>query len=910
MQVEKNRNQTPDLNIPANAHALKTDRLIELLGVDLDSGLDAAEVSRRFDTYGANELEKIQTRSAWLILIGQLRGIVIYILIVAAVLSFLFGEWKDGIAISLVLVINTLIGFVSELRAVRSMESLRKLDTINAVAIRSATPVRLAANVLVPGDIILLETGDLVPADVRVLEQQNLQCDESVLTGESVPVSKSIQALDAKTVLAERFNMAFRGCTVSSGKARCVVTATGSQTQIGRIAKLTMLASPETSPLEKRLDTLGQRLVWLTVILACVIGGGGVLAGQDWLEMARIAVTLSVAAVPEGLPVVATVALARGMWRMARQNALINQLSAVETLGAMTMVMTDKTGTLTENRMALTSMVLPDGEISLCSKVSGNSEPAAISDESALAYALTIASLCNETDSSGAEDTRGDPMELALINAARDRGFNRMTLLDKQTEMLRVPFERKSMLMATVHETPKGLTMYVKGAPEAVLARCSAVLDNNASVPMDEKALKHWQQLNVSLSFQGLRVLALAMRDLRSVNDGIEDLVFVGLACLMDPARKGVSEAIRICRDAGIRVVMITGDQAGTASKIARDVGITDSSVRAFESNNNMALNELDDEELEKITSADVIARVTPERKLELVELYQRKGHIVGMLGDGVNDAPALKKADIGIAMGQRGTDVAQDASAVILLDDEFMSVTAAVMQGRVIFDNIRSFVVYLLSCNLSEILLIGGAVLMGLPLPLLPIHILFLNFVTDVFPAFALGFGDGNKEEMQKPPRDPLEPVVSRNHWIGIVLFGLLIAASVLVAYLIASSVLGFSQSESVTVSFIALSFAQLWHVFNIRLSSAGLLDSPVTRNPLIWMAVTGCMVLVVVAVFTPGLSGFLHLDNPGLTGWLIAVAAAWVPLVLGQFALHTVGLSILDGDNEAGVSRSMFAN
>jgi len=878
-----------------NAYTVSTEEALEQLDVDPDIGLAEAEVVRRRNRFGANEIKKAETRSAWLILVEQLRGVVIYILLAAAFISFVFQEWTDGFAITLVLVVNTLIGFVSELRAVRSMETLRKLDTVDTVALRAGHPSRLAAAQLVPGDIVLLEAGDLVPADVRLIEQSNLKCDESALTGESVPVSKHTHALDDGTRLAERVNIAYRGYAVSSGKARGVVIATGAHTEIGHIAQLTFLASPETSPLEKRLDILGRRLVWLTLLLASIIGIGGVITGQHWLEMARIAVTLAVAAVPEGLPVVATVALARGMWRMARQNALINQLSAVETLGAMTMVLTDKTGTLTENRMTLTLLALPSGDVGFDHTVQNVSERSTVNDASEQAVALKIASLCNETESCGGEDERGDPMELALIDAASSRGFGRKMLLELEPERHRIPFNREQMLMATVHDTPTGQRMYVKGAPESVLSRCTSVHSDLADEILDDKEKERWRELNASLSHQGLRVLALAMRDVQQADSAIEGLTLVGLAGLMDPARKGVLEAIGACRRAGIRVVMVTGDQSGTAAKIAADVGISDKDVSTYESGNDIALDELDDDELKIVISADVIARVTPERKLELVKLYQRQGHIVGMLGDGVNDAPALKKADIGIAMGQRGTDVAQEAAAVILLDDEFASVTSAVQQGRVIFGNIRRFVVYLLSCNLSEILLIGTAVLMGLPLPLMPIHILFLNFVTDVFPAFALGFGEGSGQEMQRTPRDPREPVVLRAHWIGIGVFGVLIAASVFTAYTISSRVLGMSESEAVTVTFIALAFAQLWHVFNIRVCGTDLLKNPITRNPLVWGAVSGCMILVVVAVFVPGLSEFLQLVNPGVSGWILASVFALFPMLAGQLGLQFLSLSIL---------------
>ncbi len=874
----------PEVGPGAAPHAAAPGEILAALATTAEAGLGTAEVAARQARFGANRIAGRTARTGWAILRDQLDSVVILILVAAAVLSFVFGERVDALAISLVVVINTAIGFVSESRAVRSMESLRSLDALRARVVRAGRGTEIDAAELVPGDIVRLAAGDLVPADLRLIDQSNLQCDESALTGESMPVAKEVAPVAAEAPLAERSPMLWRGTAVTRGQGTGVVTATGGATEIGRIAALAASAQPERSPLERRLDVLGRELVWLTIALAAMIGLAGVLGGQPAMEMARIAVALAVAAVPEGLPVVATVALARGMWRMAERNALINRLSAVETLGATTLILTDKTGTLTENRMRVRAFDLPGGRVELEVLEAGD-----LADPE-LRAALRVAALANETDGAG-----GDPMELALIAAAAAAGTPRAELLAAAPEVGRVPFDRAHMMMATLNDCPEGMRLHVKGAPGRVFGRCARVRDGTGTRPFDAASRAEWLARNDALTADGLRVLALASGAADSVAEGAvpEGLVLEGLVGLLDPARADVAEAVAACRAAGVRIVMVTGDQAGTAARIAEDVGIAPDGAACFEGGGGRKL--LAEADRGALAGVDVVARVTPEHKLDLVGFHQARGEIVAMIGDGVNDAPALRKADIGIAMGRRGTDVAREASAMILRDDAFASIVAALQQGRVIFDNIRAFVIYLLSCNLSEILLIGGAVLAGLPLPLLPIHILFLNFVTDVFPAFALGFGEGSGREMTRPPRDPREPVVRRRHWFGIGIFGLMIAGAVLAAFLIAGRVLGLSEAQAVTVSFIALSFAQLWHVFNIRAAGTGLLFNEVTRNQSVWGAVVFCMGLVGVAVFVPGLAGFLRLENPGAAGWGLAAGAALVPFLAGQLALQVFRVSIL---------------
>jgi Ca2+-transporting ATPase len=871
-------------------HAATAEVVLRHLGVAPETGLARSEVARRRLAVGPNVLREAGGRTAFSIFVDQLRSIVVTILIAAAALSFFFGEWADGLAIVAVLVFNTGIGFFAEYKAVASMAALRRLGMVRARVLRDGRLGTVPASNLVPGDIVVLSGGDLVPADLRLLDVAELHVDESLLTGESVPVAKHAARLHAATPLAERANMAYRGSAVTKGTARAVVVATGMRTELGRIAELTETAEPETTPLEKRLDRLGGQLVWATLGLAVVISAAGVLAGNSLFEMTRTAVALGVAAVPEGLPIVATVALARGMWRMARRNALINRLSAVEMLGATTVILADKTGTLTENRMTAVRLALATGEVRLPLDAPPSSP--------LLRLALTVAALCNEAGPEAGAERHADPMELALVEAAAAAGLTRARLLARRPRIGQIGFSRRTMMMATAHAEGRRRRIYVKGAPEAVLDHCTALARGRGSVLLDEATHAAWHARNHTMTHEGLRVLALATK----TDDGkgpltYDGLTFVGLIGLVDPPRKDVPAAIAACRAAGVKVVMVTGDQPGTARRIAADIGLAEDGAAVFSARALRPGVALDAATREHLLKACVLARLTPELKLDLVSLYQGEGEVVAMTGDGVNDAPALKKADIGIAMGLRGSDVARQAADMVLRDDAFSTIIAAMHQGRVIFANIRSFVVYLLSCNLSEIVLIGLAVFAGLPLPLLPLQILYLNLVTDVFPAFALGFGEGGEGVMHRPPRDPAEPVITRHHWLGIAGFGLLIALSVLAAFLIAIEGLGLSGEEAVTVSFIGLALAQVWHVFNMRPADASVIVNEVTANPYVWMAVALCVALVGLALFLPGLADLLRLAPLDAAGWILALAASLAPYVVGQMLARFAGLSILEG-------------
>jgi len=909
---------TPVSNTQVEASwARESDDLLELLEVDPARGLSAAEVEERRRRYGPNTLELTPPRSWLSILADQFKGLLVILLAGAGALSALFGDWVEALAILAVLVLNAIIGFVTELRAVRSVEALRRLGASHARVRRDGRLESVVADDLVPGDILVVEGGDLVGADARLLRASRLEADESSLTGESVPVPKDPASVATDAPLPERNSMIYKGTPVTRGSGEALVVATGQATELGRISQLVSEArDTESTPLEKRLQQLARRLIWLTLIVTVLVTLTGLGSGKSWLLLLQTAIALAVATVPEGLPIIATLTLAQGVRRMADRNALVNRLSAVETLGATSVILTDKTGTLTENRMRVASYWLPQGEVELPrAEENANADLEALLPVGAppagtpsgdklrqqLTDALMASALCVSAELPSTElgeaqheaqvppdadrgEGVGDPMELALLRAARRAGLERPELLDRYPEVRQEAFDSETRLMATSHRLGEGPEwVVVKGAPGEVLKVATTVADGERS-PIGDAERQQWLQRNRELAARGLRVLALAER----VDDGTRDspyhdLSLIGLVAFVDPPRAGVQEAIARCHAAGIRVVMATGDQAVTAGAIAQQVGITDAGKvldgRAVE-----RLFQAGAEGEAELLEANVLARVSPEQKLDLIELHQGAGSIVAMTGDGVNDAPALHRADIGVAMGKRGTEVAREASDMVLLDDAFGTIVAAVKEGRVIFDNIRAFVLFLLSCNMSEILVIGIAGVLGFPLPLLPLQILFLNLITDVFPAFALGTGRGDARILQRPPRGAREPLLARRHWNSIVGYGGLLTVTTLGAFILALEVLDATAAEAVTVAFLSLALGQIWHVFNMRDPGSPLVNNQVTRNRWVWAATLGCSAIVALVVLYPPLRRVLSVELLDPAGWWLVVGAGLAPMVLGQ--------------------------
>jgi Ca2+-transporting ATPase len=868
------------------SYRLPASDVLARLGTSVAAGLSEEDVKRRLKSYGPNTIVSRRKISAFAVLLHQFKSPVVYLLGVATALAFFFGEWEEGSAIAAVLTVNSLIGFLTEIKAARSIEALRALGTRSARVRRDGVTRLVPAEQLVPGDIVLLEGGDSISADMRLVEASNLAADESTLTGESVPVDKTIEPAATDARLSDRASMLFKGTAVTRGIGIGVIVATGLQTELGRITQLVEEAEPESSPLEKRLARLSGQLVWVTLIVAALIAGVGLATGKDAFLMVEAAIALAVAAIPEGLPIVATLALARGMWRMARQNALIERLSAVETLGATTVILADKTGTLTENRMAVRRIWVPSGEIDIGRAVSDSADDAEsiqLGNDPQLRRLLEIAVLCNNaTLGTGAGESSGDPMELALLRAGGLVGLERAALLRNSPSIRNHAFDTATKMMATVHQRDDRYFYAIKGAPEAVLASTQHFVSEEGEVAMDDFTRAEWLERVDQLGHRGLRVLACAMKDSTSPDvPPFEDLTFVGLIGLEDPAREDVPQAIQACHDAGIRVIMVTGDHAVTARSIGRAVGLGDTASRVAEGEELAWLASADRGELLK---TNIFARVSPAEKLELVRAFQANGEIVAMTGDGVNDAPALRQADIGVAMGLRGTDVAREAAAMILLDDAFPTIAKAIHEGRVIFANIRRFVAYLLSCNLSEVLVVGLAILSALPLPILPLQILYLNLVTDVFPAFALAMGEGERNIMTRPPRDPREPILGRAQWTTIVAHGVALTAGTFGALALSHLWLGLDGKSVVTVTFLTLAFAQLWHVFNMRDPESGLLKNEVTRNPWVWGALLLCIVLLATPPYLPPVAQVLHLVQPDLGMWVVIFGMSLAPLVVTQ--------------------------
>jgi Ca2+-transporting ATPase len=869
----------------AEAHSLEADEVIRRLETSKRVGLTDHEAKARRHRYGPNALEVKEPASRLAILLHQFKSAVVYLLAAAALLALYFGEWKEGFAILAVLVFNSAIGFFTEIRAARSIEALRALGGHTARVRRNEQTQVIPAEELVPGDIVLVEGGDGITADVRVIEASNLAADESTLTGESIADAKSVSPVAPDVRPADRSSMLFKGTSITRGSGTGVVVSTGHRTELGRISKLVQEAKPEQSPLEQGLARLSGQLVWATLGLTGVIAVAGMYKGEDLVLMINAAIALAVAAIPEGLPVVATLTLARGMWRMAAQNALIERLPAVETLGATTVILTDKTGTLTENRMAVRQVWVPSGPFEIAD---WPPDTGSLSVEvRKLADAMV---LCNNAalGSDGKNDS-GDPMEQALLRLGLMAGHSQQELLQNCPRVREVAFDTATRMMATVHRQDRGYFYAIKGAPERVLDSASHVMDTTGRQVLSDVDRAEWRRRIELFGAKGLRVLACAGKIVSNPDeDAYGDLSFLGLIGLEDPARADVPEAIEACKSAGIRVVMVTGDHAVTASSIARAVGLAEHRNSAVDGEHIDALVRDDNH---KLLETDVFARVSPREKLELVQAYQASGAVVAMTGDGVNDAPALRQADIGIAMGQRGTDVAREAAAMILLDDAFPTIAKAVREGRVIFGNIRRFAAYLLSCNLSEVLVVGIAVLAAMPLPLLPLQILYLNLVTDVFPAFALALGEGEKDVMKKPPRPPGERILGRPQWLAIVVQAIVMAAGTFGALFIGQNILEVGGDTLVTMTFLTLAFSQLWHVFNMRHGNAGMFNNEVTRNKWVWGALVLCSGLLVGPIYIPTMAEVLHLVPPTREMWLVIIGMSLVPLLIGQIGQAVIG-------------------
>lgn len=877
---------------------ISIDEVINSMDVDPETGLSGEDVKSRQDLFGKNRLQTEEDRSILQIAVDQFKSLIILLLAVSAVISLIFGDYVEALAIGAVILINAAIGFFTELQAVRSMEALKELTQVKSKVRREGEVVEVNALDIVPGDILVLNGGDVITADARIIEESKLRINEAALTGESLPVEKQSEPLSEDTPLAERTSMAYKGTAVARGSAEGIVITTGMETELGNISSLVQEAEEEVTPLQKRLDALGKNLVWITVSLAVVVTIAGWISGRELRLMVETAIALAVASIPEGLPIVATIALARGMQRMAEQNALINKLSSVETLGATSIIITDKTGTLTESQMTVTEIALQSGTVELTGEgleLEGdfswqdNSQQEEMSD--ILKDLLKVGVLCNEAsltiNDGNVEQTIGEPMEIALLVLGRKTGYTRDKLLDEMPEADKIAFDPETKMMATIHQQDSGDYYYaVKGSPEAVIEASSTIATPGGEEKLDQDKRQQWIDRTKGIANRGLRVLAMARKTSESKEDDpYEALTLLGLVSFMDPPREEVKPAIDRCKEAGIRVIMATGDNGETAREVARAVNLVDNGDAEYLLGRDLKeIENLTDEEGQHYLNTQIFARVNPEQKLDLIRMHQDEGAIVAMTGDGVNDAPALKKADIGIAMGKRGTQVAKEAADMVLQDDFFGTIVMAVEYGRTIFNNIRKFVLYLLSCNISEIMVVTIATVLSMPLPVLPLQILFLNLVTDVFPALALGMGEGDPQLMKEDPRDADEPIMTRRHWISMGVYGTLITAAVLIGLSFSLNNLGFSSEKSTTVSFLILALAQLWHVFDMRENGTNIFVNSVTKNKFVWIALIITIGLLLMAVYVPLMADLLSLVKPGLNGWLVVLTASISPMIISQ--------------------------
>ncbi len=874
-------------------HAIPAGALLGRLGTGPE-GLNEAEARARLQRVGPNSLRVAQPVSAWRLLLAQFRSVVVVLLIVATAVAWLLGDPIEAIAILGVLAINAAIGFVTEMRARTAMAALLQLEVPHASVLRGGRQKDIAATSLVPGDVIVVEAGQAVPADARLLSATELRVSEAALTGESLPADKAADAVvEHDTPLAERANTIFMSTAVVAGSARAVVTATGMNTEVGRIGGLVGGIRDERTPLEDRLDALGRRLVWVTLAVAALVVLVGVLRDEPMGRLIETAVALAIAAVPEGLPAISTIALAVGVARMARRHALVRRLPAVESLGSATVVCTDKTGTLTAGEMTATDLwtadrefritgagYQPDGDFTADGR---RVDAAAIAP---LELALRIGALANRAsleNIGGNWSVHGDPTEAALLVAARKAGLSPASLLERSPEEREIPFSSERMLMATFHRTDDGAVAYVKGAPARVLELSSRVLGESGPIRLDEATRARVGEQNRAMAARGLRVLALAQGPGVAMTEAdLHDLTFVGLVGLSDPPAAGVRDTIDRFHAAGIRTVMITGDQRLTASAVARELGILREGDEVVDGRE---LHGIDADEMRRrLPRVSAISRVSPEDKLRIVEALQARGDIVAMLGDGVNDAAALKKADIGVAMGVRGTDVAKEAADVVLQDDRFRTIGAAVEEGRVIFDNIRRFVFYLFSCNVAEVLVILGASIAGMPQPLLPLQILWLNLITDTFPALSLAAEPGDRDVMLRPPRDPQEAILSRGFLRRIGFFALLITVATLAAFVWALNDPARDTARAVTIAFMTLALAQTFHLGNARGAEHVLGWGRVFRNRWAVAAVLLTVALQFLAVYLAPLAELLGVVPLALRDWLLVLPFAATPAVIGQ--------------------------
>lgn len=903
-------------------HAMQSVDVLQSLNTLADRGLSTEEAQARMQKFGPNELREAPPTSFWQMLWQQFNSFVVILLIVAAVISAFLGDYVEAAAIMLIVILNAVLGVMQERRAEQALAALRKLAAPEAHVIRDGSRQVIPASQLVPGDLILLEAGNYVPADLRLIEAVNLRVEEAALTGESVPVQKDASVrLETDIPLGDRKNTAFMGTLVNYGRGKGVVVATGMYTQIGLIAEMLQSVENEPTPLQKRLDQLGKTLGWAALAVCALVFVEGLISGNNPLEMFMVAVSLAIAAVPEGLPAVVTISLALGMREMIKRHALIRRLSSVETLGSATVICSDKTGTLTQNEMTVTRLwvdgqfidvtgsgYLPQGEFLVDKK------SVKLTDFQAAQTALWVAALNNDADleiiqgENGKSSYRmvGDPTEGAMIVAAIKAGANMAELNRAYPRLQEIPFDAVRKRMVTIHGLhnpqaedispfddnrvlPQGYVVLEKGAPDMVLELCSYYQGmDDIPRPLDENRRMQILSANDLMTQDALRVLGLAYRiipELPSDSNAetIErELVFVGLIGMIDPPRLEATPALAKAAAAGIRTIMITGDYPNTARAIAESIGLLNPGHQVL---TGADVDSMDDAELIKqVAFTDVFARVSPEHKLRIVEALRESGEVVAMTGDGVNDAPSIKRADIGIAMGITGTDVAKESADMVLTDDNYASIVSAVEQGRIIYSNIRKFVYYLISCNLAEIAIIFLGTLLSKTSPLTAIQLLWLNLITDGAPALALGTEKGDPDIMDQPPRPPSEPIINRFMQAGIAVQTVAITAVTLTAYLVGLRVHPEMPEFGETMAFVTLSFSELLRAYTARSERYPVLKIGLFSNRNMNLGVFSSLVLLLLVIYVPFLNPIFNTTPLGWTQWELVLPLLIIPSLAAE--------------------------
>ncbi len=848
-----------------------------------DKGLSSAEAAERLKIYGHNQIREAEELHPFFIFLGQFKSPIVWILLAAMIISLVVKEYVDFYVIGAIVVLNAILGFVQEYRAERAIEALKKMISLKATVLRDGQESEIDASEVVPGDIILLDTGDKIPADARLLESVNLQTQEAALTGESLPVKKELETFKKELAVADRHNMLFSSTIITNGHARAVVTGTGMHTEIGNIARMIQEAKPEATPLQKTLKKLGAYIGVMVVIVAVIVFIVGVLKiDQPVTAVLLTAIALAVAAIPEGLPAVVTVGLSIGVQRMARKNALVRNLPSVETLGACSVICSDKTGTLTHNEMTVRKLYVNRQEVEVAG--SGYSPEGYFSkDSKAFELLLRIGALNNNAKLKLENDSWqviGDPTEAALIVAAKKAKFDVETLHDECPRVGEIEFTSERKRMTTLHSVGKTKVAYAKGAPEIVLSLCSKILVNGHEQRLTREEKQAIISQNEKFANQALRVLGFAYKKLDAKSDPEKEMVFVGLQAMIDPPRREAKEAIERCETAGIKVVMITGDHISTAQAVAKELGIRGRAITGLE------LDQISDlsEEVENIA---IYARVNPAHKLKIIGALKARGHIVAMTGDGVNDAPALKKADLGIAMGITGTDVAKEASGMILADDNFATIVRAIEEGRRIFDNIQKYLAYLLSGNIGEVLVILSSILLGLPLPLIAIQILWINLVTDGLPALALGVDPVEPGVMQRPPRRANASIFTGLAPYIYIYPVLLTIATIWLFDVFQSHGLAKAQ----TVAFTSIVMFELFQAIGCRSVHKPVFAVGLFANKWLWVAVASSFALQLLIMYVPFLQGVFHLVALSLKEWLMITGVAltgFIYLEIHKFLAH----------------------